>query len=290
MEDELLVGNAPVEDVPVVDRPVVDRPAVDIGAQESAAAARRGPAHADVAGRRVVITGAGRGLGRVLAAAFDAAGAQLGLVARSEGALDKVAGQLDGDHLVCPGDVRDELFNEAVADQMTERFGGVDVWIANAGVSREDPDITKLSAAAWREVIDVNLTGTFLGVRAAVNRMGPGGRIIVTGSVMGVRPHGHLVAYSSSKGGVHALVSSLAQQLGPRGITANAVALGWFDTGLGAFWQRDPGKEADIAAHTALGRWGTPEDLPGVYLFLASQSSAYITGTTITVDGGYSLL
>ena len=104
------------------------------------------PGHAGVAGRRVVITGAGRGLGSVLATAFDAAGARLALVARSKPALEDLAGQLTGDHLVCAGDVRDELFNETVAERMTERFGGVDVWIANAGVSREDPDITKLSA------------------------------------------------------------------------------------------------------------------------------------------------
>ena len=246
--------------------------------------------HAGITGRRVVITGAGRGLGSVLATAFDAAGARLALVARSKGALEGVAGQLAGDHLVCAGDVRDELFNETVADQMTERFGGVDVWIANAGVSREDQDITKLSPAAWREVIDTNLTGTFLGARAASARMGAGGRIIVTGSVLGDRPHGRLAAYSASKGGVHALVRSLAQELGPRQITANVVALGWFETGLGAFWQRDEQREQDIAEHTALGRWGTPADLPGVYLFLASAASSYITGTTITVDGGYSLL
>jgi gluconate 5-dehydrogenase len=248
------------------------------------------PGPAGVAGRRVVITGAGRGLGSVLATAFDAAGARLALVARSKPALEDLAGRLTGDHLVCAGDVRDELFNETVAERMTERFGGVDVWIANAGVSREDPDITKLTAAAWREVIDTNLTGTFLGARAAAGRMGPGGRIIVTGSVLGDRPHGRLAAYSASKGGVHALVRSLAQELGPREITANAVALGWFDTGLGAFWQRDERREQDIARHTALGRWGTDSDLPGVYLFLASAASAYITGTTITVDGGYSLL
>jgi gluconate 5-dehydrogenase len=147
-----------------------------------------------------------------------------------------------------------------------------------------------MSVAAWREVIDTNLTGTFLGARAAAARMGAGGRIIVTGSVLGDRPHGRLAAYSASKGGVHALVRSLAQELGPREITANAVALGWFETGLGSFWQRDEQREQDIARHTALGRWGTDADLPGVYLFLASPASAYITGTTITVDGGYSLL
>jgi len=243
-----------------------------------------------VAGRRVVITGAGRGLGRVLATAFDAAGARLALVARSKAALEGVAAELAGDHLICAGDVRDELFNEAIAERMTDRFGGVDVWIANAGVSREDADITKMAPAAWREVIDTNLTGTFLGARAAAARMNAGSRIIVTGSVLGDRPHGRLAAYSASKGGVHALVRSLAQELGPREITANVVALGWFDTGLGAYWQRDTSRQENIAAHTALGRWGTPADLPGVYLFLASAASAYITGTTITVDGGYSLL
>jgi NAD(P)-dependent dehydrogenase (short-subunit alcohol dehydrogenase family) len=250
--------------------------------------ARRG--YPDLTGRRVVITGAGRGLGRILATAFHAAGAQLALVARSKTALERVAESLDGEPLVCPGDVRDADFNEAVADRMADRFGGVDVWICNAGVSAEVAASADMSAAAWREIIDVNLTGTFLGARAGAARMGAGGRIIVTGSVLGDRPHGLLAAYSASKGGVHALVRSLAQELGPREITVNAVALGWFDTGLGSYWHRDESRGKEIVTHTALGRWGTPADVPGIYLFLASAASAYVTGTTITVDGGYSLL
>jgi len=112
----------------------------------------------------------------------------------------------------------------------------------------------------------------------------------VTGSVLGDRPHAGLAAYSASKGGAHTLVRALAQELGPRGITVNAVALGWFDTGMGAHWSRQEGRASDIAAHTALRRWGTPNDLPGIYLFLVSESSAYVTGTTITVDGGYSAM
>jgi NAD(P)-dependent dehydrogenase (short-subunit alcohol dehydrogenase family) len=246
--------------------------------------------HVDLTGRRVVITGAGRGVGRVLATAFHAAGAELGLVARSGPALERVSSSLGGHPLVCAGDVRDADFNEAVAERMIDRFGGVDVWICNAGVSAEVSATADMSPQAWREIIDVNLTGTFLGARAGAARMGEGGRINVTGSVLGDRPHGLLAAYSASKGGVHALVRSLAQELGPRQITANAVALGWFDTGLGAYWHRDETRGKDIVTHTALGRWGTPADLPGVYLFLASQASAYVTGTTITVDGGYSLL
>jgi NAD(P)-dependent dehydrogenase (short-subunit alcohol dehydrogenase family) len=246
--------------------------------------------HADVSGRRVVITGAGRGLGRVLAAAFDSAGARLGLVARSGAALTEVAGSLHHDSLVCAGDVRDAEFNESVAAGMLERFGGVDAWICNAGVSPAVAEVVATTPEAWREIVDVNLTGTFLGARAAAAVMAAGGRIIVTGSVLGDRPRAGLAAYSAAKGGAQSLVMALAQELGPRGITVNAVALGWFDTGMGAHWHRDARRESDIVAHTALRRWGTPDDLPGIYLFLASESSAYVTGTTITVDGGYSLL
>ncbi|MFQ6396234.1 SDR family NAD(P)-dependent oxidoreductase [Nocardia sp. KC 131] len=249
-----------------------------------------GMGHPDVSGRRVVITGAGRGLGRVLATAFDAAGARLGLVARSETALQKVADSLQGDPVVCAGDVRADEFNETVAERMLDRFGGVDVWICNAGVSPEVATVAETKPAVWRDIIDVNLTGTFLGARAAAAVMGRGGRIIVTGSVIGDRPRSGLAAYAASKSGAHAFVRSLAQELGPSAITVNAVALGWFDTGMGAHWHRDEERENDIVGHTALGRWGTPADLPGIYLFLASDSSAYVTGSTITVDGGYSLL
>jgi NAD(P)-dependent dehydrogenase (short-subunit alcohol dehydrogenase family) len=244
----------------------------------------------DVAGRRVVITGAGRGLGRVLATAFDEAGAQLGLVARSEDTLRAVADSLTGEALVCAGDVREDGFNETVAQGMVDRFGGVDVWICNAGVSPEVVTLAEQEPAAWRDIVDVNLTGTFLGARAAAAAMKDGGRIIVTGSVLGQRPRAGLGAYSVSKRAVEALVQVLAVELGEWAITANAVALGWFDTGMGAHWHRDAKREDAIADHTALGRWGTEADLAGVYLFLASESSAYVTGTTITVDGGYSLL
>lgn len=246
--------------------------------------------YADVAGRRVVITGAGRGLGRLLAESFDAAGARLGLVARSKTALDEVAAGLTHEPLVAAGDVRDQEFNESVAEGMLARFGGLDVWIANAAVSPEVADITQTDPEVWREIVDVNLTGVYLGARAAAGVMEPGGRIIVTGSVLGDRPRGGLAAYSATKSAVQSLVGALAQELGPRRITANTVALGWFDTGLGVFWHRHQELGDEIAQHTALRRWGTPADLPGVYLFLASASSAYVTGTTITVDGGYSLM
>ncbi|MCD5354479.1 SDR family NAD(P)-dependent oxidoreductase [Kineosporia mesophila] len=246
--------------------------------------------YGDLAGRRVVITGAGRGLGRILASAFDENGARLGLVARSAGALQDVADGLSGEALVLPGDVRDAEFNEAVAKAMVDRFGGVDVWICNAAVSPEVSPVVEMEPESWRQIVDVNLTGAFLGARAGAAVMGTGGRIIVTGSVLGSRPRAGLSAYAASKSGIEALVKALAQEVGPRAITANAVALGWFDTGLGAHWHRDAELEGDIVRHTALGRWGHSGDLAGAFLFLASEASAYVTGTTLTVDGGYSLM
>ena len=237
-----------------------------------------------------MITGAGRGLGSVLAAAFDAAGAELALVARSKPALEGVASQLTGDHLVCAGDVRDELFNETVAERMTERFGGVDVWIANAGVSREDPDITRLSPAAWREVIDVNLTGTFLGARAAAARMGAGGRIIVTGSCSATgrmaaspptrRPKAASMPWSGRwrRNSDHG--RSPPTPWRSAGSRPGSAPSGSATSAASGTSRRTPPSAAR----------GTAADLPGVYLFLASAASAYITGTTITVDGGYSLL
>lgn len=237
-----------------------------------------------------MITGAGRGLGKVLASAFGTAGAHLGLVARSIADLESVAASLDNKPVLCAGDVRSADVNGEVARLMQTAYGGVDVWICNAGVSPSVTPVGALDSDTWRDIIDINLTGTFLGARAAADVLGPGGRIIVTGSVLGDRPRAGLSAYAASKSGAHALVRTLAQELGPRAITVNAVALGWFDTGLGRHWHRNAERESDIVEHTALRRWGTSADLPGIYLFLASEAAAYVTGTTITVDGGYSLL
>lgn len=247
------------------------------------------PGPGEVGGKRVVITGAGRGLGALLAHAFSRAGAQVALVARTERDLKAVADALPGPSLVFCGDVRDADLNEAVADGMVAEWGGVDVWIGNAGVSPivagpldTDPDV-------WRAVIDVNLTGAFLGARAAARVMTDGGRLIFTGSVLGERPSKGLSAYSASKAGLVALAKSLALDLAPSSITVNVVALGWFDSPLTASWTSHVQRSERIVGHTALRRWGTPNDLTGAFQFLASEASAFVTGAVLSVDGGYLL-
>jgi NAD(P)-dependent dehydrogenase (short-subunit alcohol dehydrogenase family) len=244
----------------------------------------------DVGGKRVVITGASRGLGRLLATAFSRGGARVTLVSRTEADLKALADALPGPALVVPGEVTDEDLNEAVADATVAEWGGVDGWICNAGISPVVGGPRKTSAAAWRAILDVNLTGAFLGARAAARVMADGGRIIFTGSVLGERPREGLAAYSASKAGLVGLAKALALDLAPAGITVNVVAPGWFDSPLVEPWKLDPELGTGVLAHTALKRWGAPEDLVGAYEFLASDASAFVTGTVLTVDGGYLLV
>jgi NAD(P)-dependent dehydrogenase (short-subunit alcohol dehydrogenase family) len=245
---------------------------------------------ADVTGKRMVITGAGRGLGRLLAHAFSRDGARVALVARTETDLKTVAEELPGPALVLAGDVTDENFNEAVADATEAEWGGVDVWICNAGISPVVAGPRETDPVVWREILDVNLTGAFLGARAAARVMHEGGRLIFTGSVLGERPRAGLTAYSASKAGLVGLAKGLALDLASAGITVNVVAPGWFDSPLAERWKKSPDLEAGVLGHTAQRRWGAAGDLAGAYQFLASAASAFVTGTVINVDGGYLLV
>ncbi len=243
-----------------------------------------------VAGKRVVITGASRGLGALLAHAFSRSGASVALVARTERDLKAIAAALPGPSLVLSGDVTDEDFNEAVADAIVTEWGGVDTWICNAGISPIVAGPRETGAQVWRHVLEVNLTGAFLGARAAARVMREGGRVIFTGSVVGERPRTGLAAYSASKAGLVGLAKAFALDLAPAGITVNVVAPGWFDSPLADGWKNTPELSAAITGHTAQRRWGTSTDLAGAYQFLASDASAFITGTVLNVDGGYLLV
>jgi NAD(P)-dependent dehydrogenase (short-subunit alcohol dehydrogenase family) len=120
--------------------------------------------------------------------------------------------------------------------------------------------------------------------------MGEGGRLIFTGSVLGERPREGLAAYSASKAGLVGLAKGLALDLAPAGITVNVVAPGWVDSPLANGWKQDPELADGILGHTAQRRWGAPTDLAGAYQFIASYGSAFVTGTVLSVDGGYLLV
>ncbi len=247
------------------------------------------PNPGDVAGRRVVITGASRGLGRVLSHAFSRAGARLALVARTEADLLHLKDELGGDILTFAMDVTDEQESEDLAASLADQWGGLDVWIANAGISPSFGPAPEVKLDDWRQVLDVNLTSVFIGARSASRILGDGGRFIATSSVLGERPMAGLSAYCASKAGLIGLIKVLALEMAARGVTVNAVAAGWFDSPMAAEWRNNERREAMIRDHTAAGRWGGPTDLPGAYLFLASLASSFVTGSIIDVDGGYLL-
>ncbi len=248
------------------------------------------PGASDVAGKRVVLTGAGRGLGELLAHAFSRSGALVALVARTKEEICAVAEALPGPALVFSGDVTDAELNEAVADATVAEWGGVDVWICNAGISPMVGGPLRTDPSVWREILEVNLTGAFLGARAAARVMGDGGRLIFTGSVLGERPCKGLTAYSASKAGLVGMAKGLALDLAPSGITVNVVAPGWFDSPLAEGWKANPKVSAGVIGHTALRRWGNPADLAGAYQFLASDAASFVTGAVLSVDGGYLLV
>jgi NAD(P)-dependent dehydrogenase (short-subunit alcohol dehydrogenase family) len=245
---------------------------------------------ADVRGKRVVITGAGRGLGRLLAHAFSHGGACVALAARTESDLKSVAADIPGPSVVCCGDVTDGDFNEALADATVAEWGGVDVWICNAGISPVLAGPLATDPSVWRQILEVNLTGAFLGARAAARGMGEGGRLIFTGSVLGERPRAGLSAYSASKAGLVGLAKGLALDLASAGITVNVIAPGWFDSPLAQRWKDTPELGDGVIGHTAQRRWGASSDLAGAYQFLASETAAFVTGTVLNVDGGYLLV
>jgi NAD(P)-dependent dehydrogenase (short-subunit alcohol dehydrogenase family) len=244
-----------------------------------------------LAGRVVVITGASRGIGLVLAEAFARGGASLGLMARDAVALKEVAGRLPAPALPVPCDVSNE---DAVRDgfrEVAEKFGGVDSLVANAGISPAAHRGHNLSPEVWREVVEVNLTGSFLTAAAAYPYLAESGRgrIVFTSSVMARAPRRGLSAYAASKAGIAGLTRALAVDWAGDGICVNAVAPGFFETGLGAAFREAERLEAQVLARTPLGRFGKDREIADTVGFLAGDASSYLTGHVLAVDGGYGL-
>ncbi|HVG24696.1 MAG TPA: glucose 1-dehydrogenase [Thermoanaerobaculia bacterium] len=245
----------------------------------------------DLKDRAAIITGGSRGLGLEMAEALGEAGASLMLCARREQwltpALDELRGRgFRAEGRVC--DVTDETQVQAVVDAAVGAFGRIDILVNNAGISwGERPEV--MSAANFRKVLDTNLTGAFLFARAAgrVMLQARRGSIINIASVAGLRSstHGpHYAAYVASKAGLMGLTRELAATWGPDGIRVNAIAPGFFHSRLA-----DPvirHVEPEIVRRNPIPRIGAAGELKGIALFLASDASSYITGQTIAVDGG----
>ena len=232
--------------------------------------------------RRVLVSGGTSGIGAAIAHAFSAQGARVSVTGASAGEAHSAAARPDMAGIDCQAlDVRDA---EAVAAWVSG-LGELDVVVNCAGVIRRGAE---LEPEVFADVVCINLNGTMRVCAAARAGLRVRGACIVnTASMLSFFGGGLVPAYSASKGGIAQLTKSLAIAYAVDGIRVNAVAPGWIATPLTRALQEDARRSAQILARTPLGRWGTPEDVVSVVLFLASPAAAFITGVVLPVDGGY---
>ncbi len=246
----------------------------------------------DLTGSRAWVTGASRGLGRAIVLGLLGSGASVAVTARSREPLETLAAEAGVDPgrvLVLPASVNLAAEVEAAAARLLEEWGGLDILVNCAGVS---PSFTRAEGVEdrdWLHVIDVNLTGTFFCARAAGRLMlsGRGGSIINVSSIHATVGMTRLAAYSASKGGSNALTRTLALEWADRGIRVNAVSPGYFATEMTEGLRGHEQLSQQLLDRIPLDRFGEPEELVPAVLFLASDASRYVTGATLTVDGGW---
>jgi len=246
----------------------------------------------DLTGRVALVTGGNGGIGLGMAEGLAQAGAAIVVAGRQKGKnaeAVKALTEIGAKAIAVEGDVADDAACRAMVDQAASHFGRLDILVNNAGMSiRKPPETYELHE--WLKVIDTNLNGVFVLCQAAYapfKRQG-GGKIINIGSMMSIFGGAYAAPYSTSKGGIVQLSKSLGTAWAKDNIQVNAVLPGWIDTEL----TRDaraqvPGLNERVLARTPAGRWGVPDDLSGVAVFLASAASDFVTGAAIPVDGGY---
>ena len=233
------------------------------------------------------MTGASRGIGRAIALALDAAGHRVALAARDEALLSEVAATLTNDPVVLPVDLADADAPAELARRALDALGRVDVLVNNAAMGVRQPT-TELTAEVVDQLYAVNVRAPLLLIAALVPSMeaARGGSIVNLSSVSSQIGTPRRAAYAATKGALDAATRSLARELGPHGIRVNGVAPGVIDTDLWAKNKAIPGVVEGIERQTPLGRWGQPDDIADVVVFLASDAARFVTGEVLCVDGG----
>jgi len=246
----------------------------------------------DLTGQVAIVTGTSRGLGQYFARALARSGADLVLTSRTLESLKPFQEQVEelGRKAVCVAlDVRDSGSIEAMAAAAEEAFGKIDILVNNAGMNIRKPALD-VTWDDWNAILDTNLRGSFFVAQAVAKRMVPRGygRIINIGSVTSVNGYAGLGPYGASRGGIRQLTMSLADDWGKHGITVNCLAPGWFQTAQNKIMYENKEWVEYLSDRIPVKRPGRPDDLDSAVVFLAAESSRYVTGQTLLVDGGIS--
>lgn len=247
-------------------------------------------------GKTALVTGSATGIGRAVAERFAREGARVVIADRDAAAAADAVAAI-GAELTRPAvmDISDEASVATAFAELDADGWSPDVVVANAGVQLfgSDAAAADLDLDVWRSTIDINLTGTFLTIKHAVRSMlkGGGGSIILTGSPTGLNGEGKdFTAYSASKAGIHGLARTVAAAYADRNIRVNTVVPGYTETSLVSAISSDPQSRAAIIGRIPLGRAGSPRDVEGIMVFLASDDGAFATGSLFAVDGGMTTL
>ena len=244
----------------------------------------------DLTGKVALVTGARTGLGQAMARALACAGADIsGLGSSPMPETRKLIEQMGRRfaEVHCDLAVLDD--GEEVICSVTQELGPIDILVNCAGIIRRAA-LTDMALADWDDVLDVNLRSLFMLSQAAARHMVAyhrPGRIINIASVLAFQGGIRVAAYTAAKHGVTGLTRAMANELAPAGITVNAIAPGYMETANTEALRNDAQRSQDILARIPAGRWGVPDDLATAILFLASPASGYVTGTVVTVDGGW---
>jgi len=239
-------------------------------------------------GRLALITGAGSGIGEAIAHAMTDAGARVVAVDIDGAAAERTAAAIGRGAVSFAHDVTDRVGCDRLAVEVRERTGAISILVNNAGVIRRGTVTEPNTRADWDATLAVNLDGPYNMVTAFLDQLRETkGSIINIGSIQSFVALPNSAAYTTSKGGVRLLTKALAIEVGPLGIRVNAIGPGFTATALNAAAREDAAYMANFASRIPLGRIGTPEDIAGPAVFLASDMARYITGVTLPVDGGY---
>tara|TARA_A100001037_G_scaffold288715_1_gene299668 strand:- start:431 stop:1198 length:768 start_codon:yes stop_codon:yes gene_type:complete len=243
-------------------------------------------------GKVAMITGGSKGLGLAMANALASVGADIAINSRNQVEVEAAAASVRDRHgcraLGARADVTQPDQVKGFVDQVMAELGSVDILITNAGVNVRLPT-TELPLEEWQRVVDINLTGPFLCAQAVIPHMVEKGwgRVIHVSSIMGLVGLAARPPYTATKGGIVLLTKTQALELAQQGVTVNAICPGPFGTEMNRPLLDDPEKYQAFVSKIPMGRWGEMNELDGAVIFLASPSSSFMTGTTLTIDGGW---